>query len=353
MGVCLKKVVRIIALVTVFMSLEVAVSADTRRNERKQIQIGEMVSFTEKSPPEQLRINNNQQAAEVAYNLSIAAANRNDLTLARTLIEEAIQLNHLNLDYLAFATDIAFVKKEYDKAEEYQVMMLLVARSTLGLNDLQVAVILDQLAVINMAQEHYEEARYRLKEGLQLRERMLGDNHLLIILSLNKLALLAIGQKLPTIAEPLLKRSLDIARKVSGPHHSNSAVLLAGLADFYQSEGRLEEAEVHYKEAISIWVKSPHDQSSRLISQNSLGELFMNQQRFDDARLQFEEVLFQLKQYYKKDHPYIQQAIENIALLDAEHKRNMEQKLIFDELVRLLSFQMSHYKGDETNITPP
>ncbi len=163
---------------------------------------------------------------------------------------------------------------------------------------------------------------------------------------MNKLALLATSQQHPTVAEPLLKRSLDIARKVSGPQHSNSALLLASLADFYQKEGRLEEAELHYQEAISIWKKIPNDAPDRMMSQNSLGKLLLGQQRFDDARLQFEQVLLLLKQHYKQDHPYIQQAIENIKVLDAEHKRSIEKNLMYNELVRVLTFQLSQYKPD-------
>jgi hypothetical protein len=42
---------------------------------------------------EQVRTNSRRLAAEAAFNLSVIAANRRDLTSAGTLIEEAIQLN--------------------------------------------------------------------------------------------------------------------------------------------------------------------------------------------------------------------------------------------------------------------
>ena len=282
-----------------------------------------------------------QDDAKRAYDLSVVAANNNNLILARRYIEDAIKHNYSNLDYLAFATDIAFIAKDYDKAEEYQVMMLLVAQSTLGLDDLQIAEILDQLAAINAAQKRNEQAKFRLLESLALREKVLGQNHLLVISSLNKLALLAARQNAPDIAEPLLKRSLDIARKVSGPKHGNSAVLLASLGDFYQKEGRLKEAESHYKEAISIWENKPDYSPDRMLTQNSLGQLLLRQQRFDDAYKQFEQVLLLLKRHYEPDHPYVQQAVKNIKTLEAEHKRITEQELIYDELVKQLTLHLS------------
>ena len=348
----LSAVTGIIVFITIPLNLEAA----DFTNDKAQQMPSQHKSIT--VPPTQVSLEevlakSQQRDAEVAYDQSILAANRNDLILAHSLIEEALQLNHSNLKYLAFATDIAFISKEYDRAEEYQTMMLLVAKSTLGLDNLRVAEVLDQLAVINIAQDRNEQARFRLQESLQLRERVLGDNHLLIISSLNKLALLAIQQQLPLVAEPLLKRSLDIARKVSGSQHNNSAILLTSLADFYQQEGRLKEAEVHYKEAISIWDNSPSYTFDRMMGQNSLGKLHLLQQKFDDARIQFEQVLSMLKNHYKSDHPYIQQAIKNIELLDAEHNRIIQKNLMYDELVRVLSFQLLKHNTDKINTTSP
>ncbi len=208
---------------------------------------------------EQVRVNSRMQAAEAAYNLSIIAANRKNLTLASTLIEESIQLNQSNPNYLTFAADIAFLTQKYDKAVAYQMMVLDIVRSVPGFDDLQVAVILDQLGAIYVKQGNYEKANSSLLESLQLREMILGDSHLLVAMSLNKLASLTVRQERSTIAESLLKRSLDIAREVSGPRHANSATMLANLADFYMSEARLEEAEALYEEAVSIWVDSPVD----------------------------------------------------------------------------------------------
>jgi len=129
--------------------------------------------------------------------------------------------------------------------------------------------------------------------------------------------------------------------------------LLTSLADFYQKGGRLKEAEVHYKEAISIWESSPSYIFDRMISQNSLGKLYLLQQRFDDAYIQFEQVLFLLKKYYKSDHPYVQLAIKSIQLLDAEHNRITQKNLMYDELVRVFSFQLLKYKKDKANTTLP
>ena len=377
----LKTVAGIMALTSLPMGLQAAVAVDISNDEGMQIDsqpheatsevdVPNKNSVASNSQPQsaavetpvpstseaflkQVRINSRIQAAEAAYNLSIIAANRKDLTLARTLIEESIQLNQSNPNYLTFAADIAFLTQKYDKAEAYQMMVLEIARSTPGFDDLQVAMILDQLGAISVKQEQYEEAKSSLQESLQLREKILGDSHLLVVMSLNKLASLAVRQERSTIAESLLKRSLDIAREVSGPRHANSATMLANLADFYQSETRLKEAEVLYEEAISIWADSPVDPLRQAVGQNSLGRLFLSQRRFDEARLQFEQVLFLLKQNYTPDHPYVQQAIRNLTDLDAKHESNVEKDRMYDELLRGLSSHSPKHKGVTADITPP
>ena len=302
---------------------------------------------------EQVRVKSRMQAAEAAYNLSILAVNRKDFTLARTLIEESIQLNQSNPNYHTFAADVAFLMQQYDKAKIYQLKVLEIARSAPGFDDLQVAMILDQLGAIYVKQEDYEKAKSSLQESLQLREKILGDRHLLIAMSLNKLASLAVRQERSIIAESLLKRSLDIARDVSGPRHANSATMLVNLADFYQGEARLEEAEAFYEEAISIWVDSPVDPLRQAVGQNSLGRLFLSQRRFDEARIQFEQVVFLLKQNYKQDHPYVQQAIRNLTDLDAKRESNVEKDRMYDELLREFSSRLPKNKGVTADNTPP
>ncbi|MDA3869701.1 MAG: tetratricopeptide repeat protein [Gammaproteobacteria bacterium] len=340
MKIFLKRVAAVMVLTSASMNLQAAFSTDSSKDDRLQ----KPSASTSEAFLEQVRVNSRLQAAEAAYNLSILAANRKDLTLAHSLIEEAIQMNQSNSNYLTFAADIAFLTQQYDKAEVYQIMVLEIARSAPEFDDLQVAMILDQLGAIYVQQEHYEKARSSYQESLQLREKLYGDNHLQVAMSLNRLALLAVRQDQSSVAETLLKKSLDIAREVSGPRHVNTANMLANLADLYQSELRLEEAEALYKEAISIWGDSPVDPLRQATGQNSLGRLFMIQRRFDDARLQFEQVLTLLKQNYTQDHPYVQQAIRNLTELDAARGSNVEKDRIYDELLREFSSRLPKYK---------
>ena len=321
-----KKISKFVALSLIFIALTPEmVSAKISQNEQQLIQ-SQNTSKQTLSPAkslvllEQLRTNSRVQAAKASYQLSIIAVSQMNLKLAHTRIKEAIQLSQSNLNYLKFASDIAFKIQNYDEAGDYQRVILKIAQSALKPDYLQVADVLDQLGAIYFAQENYQQSQTSLKESLQLRAKVLGESHLLVAKSLNKLATLAIRQQQPSVAELLLKKSLSVVREVSGNRSTDSAVIQANLAYLYHSEKRLEEAEVLYKEAISIWADSAGDPLRRVNSRNSLGRMLLGQQRIEDARLQFKQVLSLLQQNYAPDHPYVQQARRNLAALDGKRE---------------------------------
>jgi len=275
-------------------------------------------SSASKTLLEQLRVNSRQQAAEASFRLSIIAADRRDLPTALKLIEEAVQLSKLNQKYLTLASDMSFITQKYDKAEEYQLTLLQIVESKQNPDALKIAVAQDQLAAIYFAQERYENTKSSLQQSLHLREKVLGQSHLLVVVSLKKLAALAVRQQHTDVAELLLTRALKIVRKVSGNRHADSAAMLANLADLYQSDKRLEEAELLYKEALSIWDESPGNPLRQATGQNSFGKLLLRQRRYNDARAQFSNALVLLKQNYSQNHPYVQQAIKNLTVVDAK-----------------------------------
>lgn len=310
-------------------------ATSNHQSQDKSLKVGSLPSY--ELFLEQVRATSKQQAAEAAYNLSVLAVSRKDIAKARTHIEESVQLDQSNPIHLAFAADIAFMTQQYDKAASYQMTLLEMARAEPGVDDLQLADILDQLGAIYFAQEDYGKTHSSLTESLQLREKVLGDTHLLVALSLNKLASLAIRQHQPYIAESRLKRALDIARDVSGSRHANTATLIASLADLYHGVARLEEAEGLYEEAISIWRDSSAEPLALAVCRTALGRLLLKQQRYEGAHLQFEQALHLLEQNYTEDHPYVQQAIQNLTKLDAERTRSERGDAMYDELVRELS----------------
>jgi len=290
----------------------------------------------------QVRVNSRRQAAGAAFNLSVIAAGRNDFTSARSLIEEAIQLSPLNPDYLRAAAGIAYSIREYDKAEEYQVMVVEIARSALGTDDLRVAELLDELGIVYVAQNRYSEAESLLKQSLAIREKSSGELHPSLAGSLNDLAGFAMQGGRFDEAEQLLKRALHILDTSGDANQSDTAMAMHNLGDFYANQKRFSEANVYYQRAMLVWEEtSVKDRLELAATLNELGSFYHSQQRLDEAKPQFELVITLLSGDFGQDHSYVRTALSGLENLKLDRERRSEVKAfsqnMFDELQAQLS----------------
>jgi len=112
----------------------------------------------------------------------------------------------------------------------------------LGANHPDVALTLNNLAVLYRTQGCYADAAPLYKRGLTIRESALGTNHPEVATSLHNLADLYGSQGRYTEAEPLNKRSLVIRETVLGANHPHIAVSLRDL-------GLLEMRQMHWPQA--------------------------------------------------------------------------------------------------------
>ena len=290
----------------------------------------------------QVRVNSRRQAAEAAFNLSVIAAGRGDFVLAESLIEEAMQLSPSSPDYLRAAAGIAYNTGAYDKAEEYQVMVLEMARSALGPDDLRVAMILEELGTVYFAQKRYPEAESLLQQSLAVREQDSGKMHPSLAGSLNDLAGFAIQDGRFDEAEQLLKRALHILEESVDADLSDTAMAMHNLGDFYTGQKRFSEAKALYQRAILAWEEHPaKDRLELAASLNELGSFYHSQQRLDEAKQQFELVITLLSGDFGRDHSYVRTAVSGLENLKIDRERHSEARdfsqKMFDELQALLS----------------
>lgn len=285
-----------------------------------------------------------EQAARAAYELGVNAVDRGAIEEAYEYINEAIMLDPDHLQYLQAGVELAFMRDDYDRAERLQKQAIDLLKTSEPTDPRQLSMLLDNLGTIYAAQELYRRAVGSFEESLAVREDGLGSCNLLVAVSLNKLATLAVQLDEPGRAEALLKRSLTIAQKVSGPDHANSAAVMSNLAELYQQASRNDEAEAMYLAAIDIWNKSSgEDPMRQVIGQNALGRLYLGQQRYEEARVQFEQVLALLQRYYESDHPYVQQAVSNLGVLDEELGNQTQIENMYDALVREFNLQLQRH----------
>ena len=134
---------------------------------------------------------------------------------------------------------------------------------------------LDRQGLQLFRQGRYADAEPLFKRSLAIREKALGLDHLNVATSLNNLAVLYGTQGRYADAEPLYKRSLTIYEKALGPDHPDVATSLTNLAVLYGTQGRYADAEPLYKRSLTIYEKAlGPDHPDVATSLNNLADLY-------------------------------------------------------------------------------
>lgn len=297
---------------------------------------------------EQVLTSSRRQAAEAAFNLSLIAVERKDSGSAQRFIEEAMLLNPGNAKYLRAAAGFAFRDGDYARAEAYQVAVVELARSRFSGDDPQLAMILDELGIIYLAQSRYTEAESLLEQSLVIREQALGKLHPSLAKGLNDLAGLAMKDGRFDEAEQRLKRALQILETGAGTDDPDTAMALHNLGDFFSNQKRFPEAAATYRRAVDIWKAIPAQERLEITAiLNELGNFYRSRKRLDEAKAQFELVAVLLGDDFGQDHPQFKTARAGLeAVKSAGEKRSEAREFsqqMFDELQTLLS---GHRRAD-------
>lgn len=91
-------------------------------------------------------------------------------------------------------------------------------------------------------QGRYAEAEAFYKQALELRNQVLGETHPDVAVNLNNLALLYYSQGRYAEAEPLYRQSLELLKRTLGEIHPTVATSFNGLAALYQGQGDSEHS---------------------------------------------------------------------------------------------------------------
>jgi tetratricopeptide (TPR) repeat protein len=121
---------------------------------------------------------------------------------------------------------------------------------------------------------------------------LFGPAHPDTLSSLNNLAALYRAEGRYDEAEPLYREALERRRAVLGPIHPDTLTSLNNLAFLYEDRGRSREAELLYREALlarrKILGPQHHD---TLVSLNNLAAFYFGQRRYSEAEPLYREAL--------------------------------------------------------------
>ena len=204
------------------------------------------------------RIKSREIAARTSYALAVIAAEEEQWSEAGIMILEAIQLEPTNLAALEMATKIVFNLQDYEKAEEYLLRLVSERQRVGNLRNREMALYMQNLAVIYAAQHRVRLARSTLESSLTLREHSADSSPREILSLLYQLAEVNLRLRDGSQAKRYLIQAvhlLEASDDESARH--DIAAATHNIGEIYRAEGRFTEAEAAYKKALGLWREIP------------------------------------------------------------------------------------------------
>ncbi|MCJ8280980.1 MAG: CHAT domain-containing protein, partial [Rivularia sp. ALOHA_DT_140] len=156
-----------------------------------------------------------------------------------------------------------------------------------------------------------------LLRSIAIREKVLGKEHPDVAISLNNLAILYESQGNYKKAEPLYLRSLAIKEKVLGKEHPQVATILNNLALLYNSQENYAKAESLYLRSLAIKKNTLGKEHPEVAtSLNNLGLLYYSQKTYAKAESFYLRSLAIWEKVLGKEHPQVANVLHNLTMVN-------------------------------------
>lgn len=206
-------------------------------------------------------------------------------------------------------------KNNFTKAEHFYLIALEIKKKILGAENLDYAILVNELASLYNYQNKFLKAEPLLLEVLAIRKKALGTENLNYASSLSNLAILYSNEGKYLKAEPLCKEALAIRRKVSGTMNLDYATSLTSLSVIYFNVGNYTKAEFMIKEALDIRKKIlGMENPMYAASLNNLAYLYIEQGQYSKGEPLLLEALAIRKKILGVEDPFYAESINNLAV---------------------------------------
>ncbi|MCC3418100.1 MAG: CHAT domain-containing protein [Microcoleus sp. PH2017_07_MST_O_A] len=196
-------------------------------------------------------------------------------------------------------------------------------------------------------QGKFNEAIVVAEQALVLAQSLHPGDHPDVAFSLNNLASLYNSQGRHNESERLYKQALEMCQRLF-TDHPHVVASLNNLATLYQSQGRYGEAEHHFQKALEMWQRLFKDDDADLASiLNNLGLLYDSQGRYSEAERLLQQSLQIRKRLFKGDHPDVATSLNNLALLYSSQGRYTDAEPLFQ---KALEMWQHLFKGDHPDV---
>jgi tetratricopeptide (TPR) repeat protein len=181
-------------------------------------------------------------------------------------------------------------------------------------DDLEFALLLHNVGMLNAFAHKYERAEALLRRSLAIRERQLGTKHLDVAITLQNLGAVLSLQGKGEAAEPLQKRSLEIFESQLGSDHPETAKALDHLAHAYILQKKYSAAQATFEKALAIRehaLGAHHPDTG--VTYDNLGWVCAAQGAYERAEKLHRKALEILEMTYGPDHPEVGRALMNLS----------------------------------------
>jgi non-specific serine/threonine protein kinase/serine/threonine-protein kinase len=162
----------------------------------------------------------------------------------------------------------------------------------------------------------FDEAMPLQESALATRRRVLGEEHPDTLVSLGNMGRQLESQGKLAEAELCFREALEKFRRVLGEEHPDTLVLVNNMGTLLWSEGKLAEAEPYYFEALEKNRRvRGEDHPETLVAINSMGVLLWTQGKLAEAEPYLREALQKRRRLLGEEHPNTLNSINNMGFL--------------------------------------
>ena len=203
---------------------------------------------------EWLREIGRKQVGEASYKMAVYSMQQQDWGKAKKLISEAMAMEPNNLNYHKLAIHIAYNQNDYKAAEAYLLRILNTQKKLLEEDPIELANLLDNLAIIYKSQKRFNDARMVIQKSLSINEANEGEYYPKLIERLYRMTDFNIH--LGDYGEALLQmqKAIQILEKNSNESSAQEmAKAYHNMGDIYRFQKHFSDAESAYLKALDLW----------------------------------------------------------------------------------------------------